>query len=74
MKAEDIQGLTPMQIQEKFALPQTPRYVGEVSLQKGSVLRMGEVNPLFGRKGGGVQFDLMGQFIGDFKEIGKIID
>ncbi|MFG5429184.1 hypothetical protein ACFJYZ_12575 [Enterococcus faecalis] len=33
---------------------------------------MGEVNPLFEHKGGGVQFDLKGQYIGDFKELGTI--
>ncbi|MWV55913.1 hypothetical protein [Streptococcus zhangguiae] len=52
----------------------TGKYVGEVILPKGSLLRMGEVNPVFGFKGGGIQFDLMGQFIGDFKELGKIIE
>ncbi|WP_164832507.1 TNT domain-containing protein [Listeria fleischmannii] len=35
---------------------------------------MGEVNPLFGQKGGGIQFDLKQQFIGEFKEIGTIKD
>ena len=72
MKPEDIQGLTPVEIQQKFALPHLPKYVGEVTLPKGSTLRMGEVNPLFGFKGGGLQFDLMGQYIGKFEEIGLI--
>ena len=35
-------------------------------------LRVGEVNPLFGKQGGGTQFDLMGQYVGDFKELGKL--
>ncbi|MBR3139218.1 hypothetical protein IKG38_04425, partial [Candidatus Saccharibacteria bacterium] len=74
MRAEDIRGLTPLQIQEKFALPQLPKYIGEVTLNKGSVIRAGEVNPLFGSKGGGFQFDMMQQRIGEFKEIGKIIE
>lgn len=72
MKADDIKGLTPAQIQDKFALPHLPEYVGEVTLPKGTNLRMGEVNPLFGHKGGGVQFGLKGQHVGDFKEIGTI--
>lgn len=33
---------------------------------------MGEVNPLFENKGGGVQFYLKGQFIGEFKELARI--
>lgn len=74
MKAEDIKGLTPAQIKDKFALPNLPEYVGEVTLPKGSNIRMGEVNPLFGSNGGGIQFDLKGQYIGEFKEAGKIID
>lgn len=72
MRLEDIKGLTPAQIQNKFALPHTPTYVGEVTIPKGSSLRIGEVNPLFGHEGGGVQFDLKGQYIGEFKELGKI--
>jgi hypothetical protein len=74
MKADDIKGLTPKQIQEKFALPAEPIYIGEVNIPKGSNLRVGEVAENFGYKGGGIQFDLKGQYIGDYKEIGKIID
>ncbi|MBC2201707.1 hypothetical protein HCX59_10685 [Listeria welshimeri] len=74
MRAEDIKGLTPLQTQEKFALPQLPEFIGEVTLPKGSTIRAGEVNPLFGSKGGGFQFDMMQQRIGEFREIGKIID
>ena len=46
MCAEDIKGLTPEQIQQKFALPSTPKYIGEVKLKAGSNIRMGEVNPI----------------------------
>jgi hypothetical protein len=74
MKSEDVKGLTAMQIQDKFALPTLPEYVGEVTLPKGSTIRIGEVNPLFGHNGGGIQFDLKGQYIGEFKEVGTIID
>lgn len=74
MKADDVKGLTPKQIQEKFALPAEPIYIGEVNIPKGSNLRVGEVAENFGYKGGGIQFDLKGQYIGDYKEIGKIID
>ena len=48
MCAEDIKGLTPEQIQQKFALPSTPKYIGEVKLKAGSNIRMGEVNPNYG--------------------------
>ena len=74
MRAEDIKGLTPEQIQQKFALPSTPKYIGEVKLKAGSNIRMGEVNPNYGYNGGGIQFDLKGQYIGEFKEIGSLVD
>ena len=74
MCAENIKGLTPEQIQQKFALPSTPKYIGEVKLKAGSNIRMGEVNPNYGFNGGGIQFDLKGQYIGEFKEIGSLVD
>ncbi|WP_306769672.1 T7SS effector LXG polymorphic toxin [Agathobacter rectalis] len=74
MCAEDIKGLTPEQIQQKFALPSTPKYIGEVKLKAGSNIRMGEVNHNYGFNGGGIQFDLKGQYIGEFKEIGSLVD
>lgn len=66
MRAEDIQGLTAKEIQDKFALPYTPKFIADVNLAEGTVIRTGIVNPLFGHKGGGTQFDLKGQRIGDF--------
>ena len=67
MKAKDIQGLTPSQIQDKFALPSTPKYITDVVLPEGTVIREGVVNPLEGwGTGGGIQYDLMGQRIGEF--------
>ena len=74
MRPEDIKGLSPAQIQEKFALPTTPRYIGEVKLKAGDVIRVGEVNRNYGFNGGGMQFDLKGQYIGEFSEIGDLID
>ena len=35
---EDIEGLTPKQIQDKFALPQQPIYACDVEIPKGVVL------------------------------------
>ena len=66
MDADDISGLTPLEIQDKYALPFTPKYICDVDIDAGTVLRTGEANPLFGYKGGGTQFDLMGQYIGKF--------
>lgn len=42
-KAEDIKGLTPLQIQDKFALQATPKSVVEVKLKAGDTIRMGDV-------------------------------
>ena len=69
MKADDIKGLTPLEIQNKFVLPNTPKYVCDVELEAGTHIRVGEVNPLDGwGNGGGTQYDLIGQRIGDFKK------
>ena len=59
MKAEDIVGLTPQEIQNKFALPNTPKYICDVNLEAETRLRTGEVNPLFGFDGDGQQYDLI---------------
>lgn len=67
MKAEDIAGLTPKQIQDKFALPSLPKYMADVKLTEGTTIRKGIVNPLEGwGNGGGIQYDLMGQRVGEF--------
>ncbi|WP_445494832.1 hypothetical protein [Photorhabdus sp. SF281] len=66
MKAEDIKGLSSKQIQEKFALPYEPKYVADVEIKAGTKMRVGSANSLFGYKGGGTQFDLMGQRTGTF--------
>ena len=68
MKAEDIGRLTPQEIQNKFALPNIPKYICDVNLEAGTRLRTGEVNPLFGFDGGGQQYDLIinGKNVGTF--------
>ncbi len=78
MKYDDIKGLTPEQIADKFALPQVPKYICDVVVPAGTNLRTGECNPLYGWKGGGQQFDLMGVRIDkecyvDEREIGKAV-
>ena len=68
MEKESIEGLTPKQIQDKFALPKEPKYVVDVELQPGTQMRKGITAKVkeWGN-GGGVQYDLKGQTIGDFK-------
>ena len=66
MKYDDIKGLTPEQIADKFALPQVPKYMCDCTLTAGTQLRTGECNPLYGWKGGGQQFDMMGARVGKF--------
>lgn len=74
MFAEDIRGLTPKEIQIKYALPHEPLCVGEVSLKAGDNIRLEAAVPNFGFNGGGTQIDLKQQFIGEFKELRKISD
>lgn len=66
MKADDIKGLTPQQIQNKYALPTTPTHVTDVNFKAETQLRTGTANSAFGFEGGGIQFDTMGQRVGEF--------
>jgi hypothetical protein len=43
----------------------------KIFLERGDTSR---VNSNYGFMGGGIQFDLKGQYIGEFKEIGKLQD
>ncbi len=74
MNANDIKGLTAAQVQDKYALPAIPKYIAEVKLKAGDTISMGQAAPIFGANGGGTQFDLMGQYIGEFNEIGNFED
>ena len=59
---------TKAEIRDKCALPNIPIYICDVELDSGIHLREGEVNPINGwGKGGGIQYDLMGQRVGEFK-------
>lgn len=44
MKYSDIQGLTPAQIQSKFALPSTPTHYCFVNVPSGATVYVGVVN------------------------------
>ena len=74
MKYEDVKGLSAKEIADKFALPQVPTMICDCTLPKGTKIRTGECNPLYGWNGGGQQFDLMGERVGNFdneREIGE---
>ena len=54
MLAEDIEGLTPKQIQNKYALQYEPRYIVDITLKQGAIIRFGYANGLYGYEGGGL--------------------
>lgn len=63
MRYSDIQGLTPAQIKDKFALPNLPPHYCHVNVPAGVQMYTGIVAPVVGwGNGGGLQFEL-GQFI-----------
>jgi hypothetical protein len=59
MKAEDIEGLSPAQIAEKFALPDVPTGITSITPPAGIRIRVGLVNENSGHAGGGTQFQLL---------------
>ena len=73
MRAEEIAGLTPEQIQNKFSLPTTPKFIVDLELPAGTRIRVGETNPLFGFSGGGIQFDAMGQMLEGWSNARSIV-
>ncbi len=75
MLREDIEGLSPKQIRDKYALPVVPEYVCDVVLEAGTTLRVGVANAVEGwGMGGGIQFDMIGQIIGSFINQRRITD
>jgi filamentous hemagglutinin len=60
MRVEEIEGLSPAQIKDKFALPEMPRYVSDVQVPKGTRMRVGTVGEQAGwGRGGGTQYELL---------------
>lgn len=51
MKASDIKGPSPQQIEDKFALPEVPTGIASVTPPAGTRIRTGQVNPNFGGAG-----------------------
>lgn len=75
MRREDVRGLTPKEIKNKFALPDEPTYICEVQLAKGTRLHKGVANSVEGwGNGGGVQYDLRLTETGVFKNESRIND
>lgn len=64
MKKSDIEGLTPAQIADKYALPKEPTHICDVKVSTNFNLQTGIANSVEGwGNGGGQQFDTMGQLI-----------
>jgi hypothetical protein len=59
MKAEDVAGLSPQEVQAKFSLENTPTGMVKVSPPSGTTVRTGFAAEAFGQPGGGTQFQLM---------------
>ena len=73
MRKEDIKGLTPKEIKNKFALPEEPTYMCEVELPKGTRMHKGVANEVDGwGSGGGTQYDMRLKDVGNFKNESQI--
>jgi len=59
MRKEAIEGLSPQQIQAKYALPEPPSFVSEVHVPAGTRVRTGTANPGFGGSGNATQYELL---------------
>ena len=59
MRAEEIEGLTAEQIQDRFALPELPTYASDVHVPVGTRIRVGRVGAQNGwGAGGAIQYEL----------------
>lgn len=62
MKTEDLKGLSPEQVKEKYALPELPTNIVDVEVKAGTRLRMGVAGSVENwGSGGGIQFDTVGK-------------
>lgn len=64
MRTTDIQGLTPLQIQQKYALPTIPSHVVDIAVPPGFRMGVGIAAPnSYARSGGGgVQFQALSEY------------
>lgn len=58
-RAEDVAGLSPQDLQRRFALPTAPEVVVPVSVQRGTPISLGVVAPASTHPGGGLQFEVL---------------
>lgn len=60
MKASEIEGLSPQQIQDKFALPELSTHISNVNVPAGTNVRVGVAGKVNGwGNGGGQQVELL---------------
>lgn len=65
MRESDIRGLTPRQIQKKFALPDEPTKITNVRVSSGTTIRYGRVRENYDHTGGGRQYELLDSISAD---------
>ncbi|WP_158413120.1 hypothetical protein [Halorhabdus tiamatea] len=55
----EIEGLSPVEIKEKYSLPNEPAYVSSVDVPEGTSIRVGDTAANFGGKQGATQYELL---------------
>ncbi len=64
MRVEEVEGLTSLQIKDKFALPELPEYISDVHVPAGTRLRVGRVGAQVGwGEGGAIQYELLDRLL-----------
>ncbi|AXR83278.1 hypothetical protein AArcMg_3294 [Natrarchaeobaculum sulfurireducens] len=58
MRGDQIEGMNPTEIQQKFSLPEKPVYVSEVYVSADTNVRTGTIEANFGGERGAMQFEL----------------
>lgn len=61
VRADEIAGMSPQQIQQYLALPRVPTHISEVTVPAGTPMQMGRIAPqpdYAGAPGGGLQYQL----------------
>jgi hypothetical protein len=62
VRAAEVKGMTPVQIQQRLALPRMPEYISDVYVPAGTRMQMGRIGaqPTFGvPNNGGIQYQLL---------------
>ena len=71
MEEEEIEGLSPKEIKEKFALPEEPTHIVDVYVEKGSILRKSIAAENDMGKGGGIQYNFKDKQMTDIEYINE---